>query len=60
MAAVRHSRRTARALRCVCIALALGLHAGGCVLVPRPEAAAEEVFRNAAGETIEVPWEWAR
>lgn len=34
----------------------------GCVLVPRPDAAAEDVFRNASGEAIELPaeWEWAR
>lgn len=46
----------------LCIALALGLHAGGCCLVPRPEAAADEVFRNAQGEAVELPaeWEWAR
>lgn len=31
----------------------------GCTLVPRPEAAAEEVFRNARGEAVVVPWEWA-
>ena len=33
---------------------------GGCTLVPRPEAAAEEVFRNARGEAVAVPFAWAQ
>lgn len=32
---------------------------GGCALVPHPDAAVDEVFRNAVGEPIELPWEWA-
>lgn len=32
---------------------------GGCTLVPHPDAAVDEVFRNAVGEPIELPWEWA-
>lgn len=36
------------------------LLSGGCCLVPRPEASAEAVFRNASGEAVELPaeWEW--
>ena len=33
---------------------------GGCTLVPRPEAAAEEVFRNARGDAVAVPFAWAQ
>lgn len=47
-----------RRLRVVCMAVALAF-APGCCLVPRPEAAADEVFRNARGEAVEVPWDWA-
>jgi len=42
------------------LALALDLSAGGCVLVPRPDPIAEDVFRNAAGDPVVVPWEWAK
>jgi hypothetical protein len=47
-----------RRLRMLCIALALALQ--GCVLAPRPDPIAEDVFSNAAGEPVVVPWEWAQ
>lgn len=42
------------------VAFLLAALSGGCVLVPRPEASAEAVFRNASGEAVELPaeWEW--
>ena len=41
------------------VPVALAAALSGCVLAPRPDAAADEVFRNAAGEAVEVPWDWA-
>lgn len=49
-------KRRAMAMLAACMGLALG----GCVLVPRPDPVAEDVFRAADGTPVEVPWEWAR
>jgi len=51
---------TSRPVTYLALALALDLSAGGCVLVPRPDPIAEDVFRNAAGDPVVVPWEWAK
>ena len=42
----------------ICMAVALAANAG-CTVIPRADPAAEEVFRNAAGEPVEVPFDWA-
>lgn len=46
----------------VVVLLLAALLSGGCVLVDRADAEAQEVIRAAGGEAVVLPadWEWAR
>ena len=50
------------AIRRVAALLLAALLSGGCVLVERTDAEAQEVIRAAGGEAVGLPadWEWAR
>lgn len=49
-------------IRRVVVLLLAALLSGGCVLVKRADADAQEVIRAASGESVVLPaeWEWAR